>query len=100
MKSQQIKLAKRVLAIVCVSAFGIASVAEAAPRHPHARNSGGGGIFQRSVPSYQFQNAYRSSQPMIFVQRGTPAPTVVNRTFVVPQQQASVATQVVVPVKR
>jgi hypothetical protein len=96
MKSQQIKMA---LAVLFVSAFGFASLADAAPRHPHARNSGGGGVFQRSVPSYQYQSAYRSAQPMVIVRNAAPAPTVVNRTVVVPQAPA-VATQVVVPVKR
>jgi hypothetical protein len=95
MKSQ-IKLA---LAVLVVSAFGVASLAEAAPRHPHSRNSGGGGIFERSVPSYQYQSAYRTSQPSYVVRNAAAAPTVVYRTVVVPQAPA-VATQVVVPVKR
>lgn len=96
MKSRQIKLA---LAVLFVSAFGFASLADAAPRHPHARNNGSGGIFQRSVPSCQYQSAYRNSQPMYIVRSAGPTQTIVRGTVVAPQAP-SVATQVVVPVKR
>lgn len=61
-------VAKWAFSIVCLSAFGLASVAEAGPRHPSVRRHNGGGAFSRNVvqPVYQYQAARQYQQPRMW----------------------------------
>ncbi len=64
---RKLNMAKWVLGVVCVSMFGVATLAEAGPRHPTVRrHHGGGGVYQRSVPmaNYQYRRAYQVQQPI------------------------------------
>lgn len=107
---RKMNMAKWVLGVLCVSMFGVATLAEAGPRHPTVRrNNGGGGVYQRSVPmaSYQNQRAYQvqqpvaqrtmAQQPVVWAQNPAPSRWVVSRPVMTPQ--APVTTQVAIPVQ-
>ncbi len=92
---QKMNLAKWVLGVVCVSTFGIASLAEAGPRHPTVRrnHAGAGGVYQRSVPiaNYQNQRTYQVQQPVVWSQNVSAPRWVV--------AQPAVSNQVAIPVQ-
>lgn len=91
---QNLNMAKWVLGVLCVSTFGIATLAEAAPRHPTVRrHHGGGGVYQRSVPmaNYQYQRPYQVQQPVVW-----------SRNVAAPQRvvmRPAVSNQVAMPVQ-
>jgi len=77
---RKMNIAKWVLGVLCVSTFGIATLAEAAPRHPTPRRqNGGGGVYQRSVPmaAIQYQRSGQVQQPVVW-SRNVAAPQWVN----------------------